>query len=64
MLGYWTPGGARGGPLVPKSFPEFLRRQKWLDLQFARLNCSFISCCCAVSIGGDNFAEGLDSTGG
>lgn len=64
MFGYCTPGGARGGPLVPESFPESPRRQNGFYLQFVRLNCSFISCCCAGSIGEEHFAEGSDSTGG
>src|SRR5258706_1077820 len=64
MLGYWTPDEARGGPLVPKSFPEPARRQKGFCLQFVRPNRSFISCCCAGSIGVEHSAEGLDSTGG
>jgi len=63
MFWYWTAGGARGGPLVPKSFPESLRIQKGFYLQFVRLNCSFISCCCAGSIREDHCAEGLGSTG-
>ena len=63
MFGYWTPDEARGGPLVPRSFLESPRKQKWVCLQFVRLNCSSISCCCAESIGVENSAEGLDSTG-